>query len=124
MAALRVSSSFLITRGTGAGPQTWVVVSATREDGTSFQFPLTIEKMPVKVFIALSPTFAASAIQLKIVEVKPQEPGFCGLRVDPKPSDVLSIDQMKPSALGIVVDDGTDRGQALACSCHPAEVAK
>jgi hypothetical protein len=35
---------------------------------------------------------------------------------------VGTIESIRPSTLGIVVDDGTDRGQALACSCRAAEV--
>jgi hypothetical protein len=49
-------------------------------------------------------------------------PGFCSVRVkcdiDPTPLEDQGL-----ATLGIIVDDGTDRGQTLACACSPAEVA-
>jgi hypothetical protein len=47
-------------------------------------------------------------------------PGYYGLRVE-TPHD-LPVEKLVPSTLGIIINDGTDRGQALACSCGGAEV--
>jgi hypothetical protein len=128
MPELDVSGAFLITIGHGAGPETEVAISANYEDGKPYEFPKSLkpEEMPVRIFIALSPMWGAWFIPLKIVAVIDQvhdEPGFCGVRVDHEWGEMPSLDDMKPATLGIVVDDGRDRGQGLACSCRLAEVA-
>jgi len=59
---------------------------------------------------------------LTIKETQPMEAGFCGLRVA-APSDLgAKLENLRPSSLGIVVQVGKDRGQALACDCGGAEV--
>ena len=126
MAKLDVSGSFLITIGHGAGPETWVVISVSSDDGNpkslDFQDPQSpFADQPVDVFVVLSAMFGAFRITLRIVEVQEREPGIYALRVE-GPSDLSEIEQTRPSTLGIVVDDGTDRGQALACSCGAADV--
>jgi hypothetical protein len=124
MAELDVCGSFLITIGRGAGPETWVVISVASEDGkpVSLTFPKDPEEGPVDIFIALSAMFGAFDIPLRIVEVQPEPAGFYGLRVE-GPSDLgVRLEATRPSALGIVVDNGKNRGQALACSCGGAEV--
>jgi hypothetical protein len=126
MAALTVSGAFIITIGHGQGPETWVAILTTYEDGKPFAFPEKPDEMPVTIFIALSPMWGAWFIPLKIVDVQDQVfqvPGFCGVRVDHEWGDMPALDHMKPSTLGIVVETREDRGQALACSCHPADVA-
>jgi len=124
MAKLDVSGTFLITIGGGAGPDTWVVLSVSDGDGNpkllDFQEPPA--EQPVDVFVALSAMFGAFQISLRIVEVQQQELGFFALRVE-APHDLgVRVEQTRPSTLGIVVNDGTDRGQALACSCGAADV--
>ena len=128
MAKLDVSGTFLITIGHGEGPDTWIALSVSSDDGNpkslDFQDPDPQDPFadqPVDVFVALSAMFGAFRIGLRIVEVQEQEPGFYALRVV-GPSDLSHIEQTRPSTLGIVVDDGTDRGQALACSCGAADV--
>ncbi|CAA9418840.1 hypothetical protein AVDCRST_MAG82-1290 [uncultured Rubrobacteraceae bacterium] len=80
-------------------------------------------EQPVDVFVALSAMFGAFPIPLRIVEVQQQEVSFYALRVE-APRDLgIRIEQTRPSTLGIIVDDGPDRGQALACSCGAADVA-
>lgn len=123
MAALDVSGTFFITIGRGDGPETWVVVSVNNEDGTPklLNFPKD-SRGPAYIFVALSAMFGAFAIPLGIVEVQPQEAGFYGLRVE-APGDVgVRLEKMRPSSLGVVIADGMDRGQTLACSCGGAEV--
>lgn len=127
MAELDVSGSFLITIGRGAGPETWVVISVSSEDGKPklLNFPKKPDgQQPASVFVVLSAMWGAHEIPLRIVEVRQQEPGFYGLRVEPSSNDaaVDRLEAIRPSTLGIVIDDGTDRGQALACSCGAAEV--
>ena len=123
MAQLDIAGSFIITIGQGRGPETWVVVSTNGEDGSPFQLPQDPDQGSVEVFVALSPMFGAFEIRLRIVEFKFGEPGFCALRVE-APHDLgVKLEDMRPSTLGIVVEAGGDRGQALACSCKPAEVS-
>ncbi len=126
MAHLDVSGNFLITIGHGAGPEMLVVLSVCQEDGDpkrlDFGEPPDAQH-PVDVFVALSAMFGELEIPLKIVKVQsgPQK-GFYVLRVE-GPGDLgVRLEQTRPSVLGIVVDDGTDRGQALACSCGGATV--
>ncbi len=125
MANLDVSGNFLITIGHGEGPETNVVLSVSEEDGNPklLDFPDPPDsRQPAHVFVVLSAMFGAFQISLRIVEVMPMEAGYYGLRVE-APSDLgVRLEQTRPSVLGIVVDDGTDRGQALACSCGGAEV--
>ncbi len=125
VAKLGVSGSFLITIGHGAGPETEVVLSVSDQDGNpkllDFREPPSDEQ-PVRVFVALSAMFGAYEISLRIVEVRTLETGFYGLRVEAPKSEVGRLENMRPSALGIVVDDGTDRGQALVCACGGADV--
>ena len=127
MAELDVSGSFLITIGRGAGPETWVVISVSSEDGMpkllDFNYPGQPDsEHPAQVFVALSAMFSTFAIPLRIVEFQPMPLGFYGLRVE-APSDLgVRLEATRPSALGVVIDDGTDHGQALACSCGGAEV--
>lgn len=128
MAELDVSGTFLITIGRGAGPETWLVLSVNNEDGTPKLLNFSQnsdDQQPAHVFIALSAMFGALEIPLRIAEVQPQEPGFYGLRVeinDPRELGNAQLEATRPSTLGVVVADGTDRGQALACSCGGAEV--
>jgi hypothetical protein len=126
MAELDVSGAFIITIGHGSGPEVEVAISANYEDGKPYDFPRELEKMPVSIFVALSPMWGGWFLPLKIVKVIDQAhsvPGFCAVRVENEWSDIPPLDQVKPATLGIVVDDGADRGQCLACSCGPAEVS-
>ena len=125
MANLDVSGNFLITIGHGEGPETNVVLSVSDEDGKPkfLDFPDPPDsRQPAHVSVVLSAMFGAFQISLRIVEVMPMETGYYGLRVE-APSDLgVRLEQTRPSVLGIVVGDGTDRGQALACSCGGADV--
>jgi hypothetical protein len=129
MAELDVSGTFLITSGRGAGPETWVIISVNNEDGTpkllNFRDNPGYHR-PAYVFIALSAMFGVYEIPLDIAEIRPLLAlGFYGLRVEINPSYGLGdtrLESTRPSTLGIVIDDGADRGQALACSCGGAEV--
>ena len=124
MANLVVSGDFLIR--TNPGLETWVVISVSEEDGSpkpiEFHEPIREHNQPVHFFVSLSVTFALNEIPLRIVEVRPQEPGFYGLRVEAHDPETGTIESIRPAALGIIVDDGMDRGQALACSCGTATV--
>jgi hypothetical protein len=126
MAELDVAGSFLITIGRGAGPETCVVLSVSDADGKPvvlhFPNPPDADRRPVYIFVALSAMFGAFEIPLRIVEVQPQEAGFYGLGVE-GPRDLgVRLEQIRPSTLGIVVETGADRGQALACACPAADV--
>src|SRR5262245_51517957 len=120
---LNVDGKFLITRGmtTTSGPSTWVLVSACSKDGQAFALPEDLPQDTVQVFVALSATFGASYWPLEIVEVRRVESGFVGYRVESAGGGV-AVDTLGPSALGIVVYDGTNRGQTLACSCGGAHL--
>jgi hypothetical protein len=126
MAKLDVSGAFFITIGMGSGPHTWVTLSANNDDGTPYRFPDEPEELPVSVFLALSPSMGAYIIPLDIVErrIDFSYPGFCGVRVEIREgffgSESSSLDDFHPATLGIVVDTGAARGQALACSCGAA----
>jgi hypothetical protein len=125
VAYLDVSGNFLITIGHGDGPEMVVVLSVCQEDGNPkdlhFGEPPHVQS-PVDVFVVLSAKFGETALPLRVVRVTPMGPGYYGLRVG-APSDLgVRLEQTRPSVLGIVVDDGTDRGQALACSCGGADV--
>jgi hypothetical protein len=122
MAELDVEAVFLITVGRGDGPETWVAISVSRDDGSFEQlhFPKHPQDGPVHAFVALSAMFGAGDVPLYVVEVESQEPGFCAVRVQ-APSDVgVKLEEMRPVAIAIVVDTGTDRGQTLACACPGA----
>jgi hypothetical protein len=122
MAELDVEAVFMITVGGGAGPETWVAISTSREDGSFEQlsFPKHPQDGPVDAFVALSAMFGPADIPLYVVEVQSQQPGFCAVRVQ-APSDVgVKLEDMRPVAIGIVVDTGKDRGQTLACACPGA----
>src|SRR5262249_54161199 len=121
---LDVSAHFLITIGHGSGPETELVVATNREDGSpvDLAFPKNPNDGPVEVFISLSTTWGAFlTIALTVVAVAKQRPGFCGLRVT-GPADLPPLENLGISVLGVIVDTGKERGQALACCCKPARV--
>ena len=124
MAELDVSGSFLITIGRGAGPETEVVLSVSEEDGTpkNLHFPADPDEGPADISVVLSAMFGAYQLPLRIVESQPMQTGFYGLRVETTSDLGVTIEDTRPSTLGVFVNDGTDRGQALACSCGGAEV--
>ncbi len=125
MAELGVSGSFLITIGHGAGPETWVVVSVGSDDGNPkfLDFPAgDPDQGPADVFVVLSAMSGAMEIPLRIVDLQPMQLGFYGLRVEAPDDLEVRLEDTRPSTLGIVIDDGTDRAQALACSCGAADV--
>ena len=124
MKKLDVSAHFLITIGHGSGPETELVVATNREDGSpvDLAFPKNPNDGPVEVFISLSTTWGAFlTIALTVVAVAKQRPGFCGLRVT-GPADLPPLENLGISVLGVIVDTGKERGQALACCCKPARV--
>jgi hypothetical protein len=129
MAKLDVSGNFLITVGQGLlGPETWVVLSVSDQAGNpKFLNLLDLAedpwRQPVQISLLLSAMFVPTHIPLSIVEIKGlHDPGWYGFRVE-APSDLgARLEQTRPSVLGILVDDGTDRGRAFACSCGGAQV--
>ena len=125
MEELDVSGSFLITIGRGDGPETWVVLSVNGEDGSpaALHFPKNPNEGPVTAFIALSAMFGAFELPLAIPEVQTgTAAGFWGLRVATLGGSGVTVESTRPSSIGIVVDTGKARGQALLCSCKPARV--
>ena len=125
MAELNVAGRFLITRGmtTTSRRETWVVVSANHGDGQPFTLPDTLPIETVHISALLSGAFGASAQSLHIVEARPSSfsnLGFGAYRVE-LPGSARETDSpvafIRPCALGITIDDGTSRGQALACWC-------
>jgi hypothetical protein len=124
VAKLDVSGSFLIWATTGVPPETWVVISVLKEDGTpkilNFQ-DLPAANQPVVVFVSLSAFFSAHVQPLRIVEVHEQNPGFYALRVEYR-DRVLPLEGIRPTTLGVIVQDEAERGQALVCSCDVADV--
>jgi hypothetical protein len=128
LAELDVSGSFIITIGTGKGPETWVMVSVMHENGKPTVLNLAPEDStqgPVSIYVALSAAFGAAVLPLYIREVQTiyTQPGFYGLRVE-GPADFGQIENNGVTTLAIVVDTGKDRGQTLACACGKAEVTK
>ena len=124
MAELDVDGAFLITIGGGQGPETNVVVSVSAEDGRPemLTIPKNPDEGPVSIFIALCAMFGAFDIPLRITAFQPMPLGFYGFRVEAPPDLGVRIEDTVPATLGIVVDTGQDRGQALACSCGGAHV--
>jgi hypothetical protein len=101
-------------------PHTELVISVANEDGTPAL--VDFEKDRVDVFLARSAMFGAFSIPLKIVDVRPMPLTFWGLLVE-APGDLgVRLDATIPAALGIVVESGGNRGQAIACSCAGAQV--
>ena len=125
MAELDVSGSFLITIGRGSGPETWLSISVSDEDGQpgTIHFPKKLGgDGPVQVFVALSAMFGAYPVPLDVVEVESQPAGFYGLRVVAIGGLGVKLEDMRPSTLGVTVTTKQGRGQALACSYGGAEV--
>jgi hypothetical protein len=54
MAGLDVTGAFIITLGHDKGPETWVAISASYEDGKPYQFPEKPDEFPATIFVALS----------------------------------------------------------------------
>jgi hypothetical protein len=131
VAKLDVSGSFLITGDAvhGIRPETWVVICVTKEDGRAkglhFQDPIS-NRQPVEFHVALSGLDRNELVPLHIVELGQISPGtavgFYWLRVET--TDGSGIAVIRPSTLTVVVDDGTDHGQALICSCSVANVTQ
>jgi hypothetical protein len=128
MAELDVSATFLITIGRGAGPETWVLLSVSHEDGSPVLLdfpgpnnPSTTD--PVTVFVGLSAMFGVTDLPLRVTEVQAMPSGFYGLRVEGTDEFDRDVSKVSPSTLGIVVAAGSDRGQALACDCGVAGVS-
>ncbi|MEP7292148.1 MAG: hypothetical protein ABI835_10205 [Chloroflexota bacterium] len=125
MAKLDVSAAFLITVGRGNGAETWVIAAVSDQDGKpvpiSFPRPL-LGQLPIDVFVTLSAMFGAFEIPLRVVEVQSQPLGFYGLRVEAPPDLVVRLEAIRPAALGVVVNTGLHRGQALARAPEAAEV--
>jgi hypothetical protein len=128
MAELDVSGSFIITIGTGRGPETWVMVSVAHEDGKPAALKIPTDDTspgPVRIYVALSAAFGAALLPLYIKDIQTiyTQPGFYGLRVE-GPEDFGQVENNGVTTIAIVVDTGKDRGQALACACAKAEVTK
>jgi hypothetical protein len=114
---LDVLASFHVSSGHGAGPaapETWVVIDVRGVGGFAGQakvinFPDPPDpdaRKPVHVFVVLSAMFGARQINLRIVEVKKMdEAGVYGLRVE-APADLgVKLEEIRPSTLGIYIDD-------------------
>jgi hypothetical protein len=128
MAELDVEGGFIITIGTGKGPETWVMVSVTDEHGKPVTLnivPGDLSPQPISIFVALSAAFGAAMLPLYIQDVQTiyTQPGFYGVRVE-GPEDFGSIENNGVTTIAIIVDTGKARGQALACACAKAEVTK
>ena len=124
MTKLDVAAHFLITIGQGSGSQTELVVAINRQDGSpvDLNLPKNLNKGPVEVFVSLSTTWGAFfTLPLTVVATAQQRPGFYGLRVE-GPPDLGPLEKLGISVLGVVVDTGKERGQALACCCKPARM--
>jgi hypothetical protein len=122
MAHLELSGSFLITIGHGAGPETLLELAANRDDGSPFDLA-SLDRDAVRFFVALSAMFGSFRIDLNIVNVTHQAPGFAAYELK-VPSDLgATLDGIHPGTIAVVVDDGTDRGQTLACGCAGATVS-
>jgi hypothetical protein len=123
VAKLEVSGSFFIAPGETPVPETWVAISVLSADGNPKDLDFPAGNPPVEVFLVFSALFGADEMSLRILDDDRQRPGFYVLRVETFADLGQRLDQIGPVTLGIIVDDGTDRGQALACSCGVAEVS-
>jgi hypothetical protein len=129
---LTVAGSFLITIGHGAGPEVMLLVSTTNPDGMATKLTLPDPsdreaKWPIEVFVGLSAMFGTAALPCIITAVEsiyPPPSGFYGLTVAMRYPDVPKLDKIGLSTLGIIVDTGSARGQALAGSSGVAQVAQ
>lgn len=129
---LTVAGSFLITIGHGAGPEVVVLVSVTNPDGSALKLALPgpsnpEAKWPIEIFVGLSAMFGTAAFPCVITAVEtiyPPPSGFYGLTVAMSYRDVPRLDTIGLSTLGIIVDTGSARGQALASSSGAAQVAQ
>lgn len=130
MDRLVVAGSFLITIGHGSGPEVNVLVSVTNPDGSPTVLALPDPddrgaKWPIEIFVGLSAMFGTAAFPCVITGVEaiyPPPSGFYGLTVELRWSDLPRLDKIAPSTLGIIVDTGSARGQALAVSAGVAKV--
>lgn len=128
MAELDVEGGFIITIGTGRGPETWVMISVADEHGKPVSLKITpgsTEPQPISIYVALSAAFGAALLPLYIKDIQTiyTQPGFYGLRVE-GPEDFGQVENNGVTTLAIIVESGKDRGQALACACGKAEVTK
>ena len=124
MAKLNVSGRFIVTIGYGAGPVIWVEVCVSDQAGKSVQltFPKDPNDGPVKLFVLLSALLGPGQFALKITDLVWQDNGFYAFLVQ-APGDVGNLNHIGVTTLGILVSEGADNGQALACSCSPAAPA-
>jgi hypothetical protein len=122
MGHLEISGSFIITIGHGAGPETLVEVCASHDDGTPYDL-LSAKGDQVRFFVALSAMFGSYRIDLDVVDVDHQDAGYAAYQVK-VPNDLgVTLDKIRPSTIAIIISDGTDRGQNIACGCAGAEVS-
>ncbi len=129
MAKLDLAASFLMRGSTpnANDAETLVELSVNDPNGgpVFLKFPPdpADPRRPVRIWVALSLTLGCTPVELVIEKICDQShPTFYGLIVRPENQDVR-LQDLGPCVLGIIVEQGADRGQTLACSCTPARVA-
>jgi hypothetical protein len=115
MAELSVAGAFMITIGTGQGPEVKVFVSANYPDGSPFHFDSSAPQ--VEIFTGLTAMFGTSSFPCDVTEVQtiyPPPNGFVGLTVELRwVRELGRLSTLGLGALGVIVADGSDRGQGV-----------
>ncbi len=112
----------MITIGHGDGPEVIVFLSVGNLDGTPVA--LDPDALPIEIFTGLTAMFGTSSFPCEITDVQnvyPPPAGFVGFTVELKwASELGRLATLGVAALGVVVDNGTDRGQGVIVSAGAA----
>jgi len=112
----------MITIGHGDGPEVIVFLSVCNLDGTPMV--LDPDALPIEIFTGLTAMFGTSSFRCEVTDIQntyPPPPGFLGFTVELESVGELGrLATLGVAALGVVVDTGTDRGQAVIVSAGAA----
>ena len=122
MAGLDVSGAFMLTIGHGEGPEVNVALSIRNDDGTPTVLSLpdpddSGATWPIRIFTGLSAKYGTAAFPCVVTDVEdvvPPPAGFVGLVVELEHSrEVGRLAGLGLGALGVIVEDGSARGQTV-----------
>lgn len=115
MDKLTVSGAFMITIGYGEGPEVNVSIGVSADDGSPVH--LDADDLPIEIFTTLTAMFGTSAFPCVITDVQSTfipPAGFYGFRIQLTWEKELGrLNTLGLGALGVIVDTGTARGQAV-----------